>query len=99
MTTLNFVSSNRNSANVRIDEGVIDVQFNPAEHATFNHMLMDLFRTLQALGYPRPGDVGVFVNGITRDNARWDKRGKWIGQFSRTFTAVAPEKPDRAGPS
>lgn len=78
-----FHSGDENAFHV--NENGIDVEFNPGEMTAFQAMLTDLMHTIQVIGYPCQHFVTDFLNDFTRDNSLWNKDGKWIGKYARSF--------------
>ena len=85
MAELNFHSGDKNALAVNIEKRVIDIEFNPGEKTTFNAMMWELMQMVKASDCYRLQDITEFANEITRDNRLWNKRGKWIGKYTRSF--------------
>lgn len=85
MAELHFHSGDKNALAVNIEERVIDIEFNPGEKTTFNAMMWELVQMVKASDYFHLQDITEFANQITRDNSLWNKRGKWIGKYARSF--------------
>ncbi len=85
MAELRFHSGDKNALAVNIAERVIDVEFNPGEQTTFTAMMWELVEMVKATNYFRLEDITEFAQDFTRNNSLWDKRGKWIGKYARSF--------------
>jgi len=83
---MNLVFTAGQENGIVIDQAGVKVVFDPSQQATFNAMLLELYRQLQVLGYGRPDHVQEFARGIVADNTLWTAKGRWAGKhFERTF--------------